>query len=182
MSVFPLQDKTRQYTNSKNKEKAAQTLTQLFRNLRRLENSSTKAGILGEILDLEIRSQYSQLLGDTVDLYIAAGQKQQAAPVLAEALQTVQTLSSGQSYAKTKSLAAIALQYAAIGQTNQALTILDQSVQTEKSIQGAEFKTQALTAIAQAYVGAGKLEQASGILAQSLRHAQAVQTQNPYRQ
>lgn len=181
-SVFQLQDKTRQYANSKNKEKASQTLTQLFRNLRRLENSSTKAAILEEILNSEMSSQYSRLLADTIDLYIAAGQKQQAAPVLAEALQTVQTLSNNQSYAKTKSLAAIARHYAAIGQTNQALTILDQSVQTEKSIQGAEFKTQALTAIAQAYVAAGKLEQASGILAQSLRHATTVQNQNPYRQ
>jgi tetratricopeptide (TPR) repeat protein len=74
-----------------------------------------------------------------------------------------------ESYAKTKSLAAIALQYAAIGQTEPALKILDQSVQTEKSIQGAEFKTKALTAIAQAYLAAGKFEQASGILDQSLR-------------
>ncbi|MBD2128789.1 hypothetical protein NDI39_14730 [Microcoleus sp. ZQ-A2] len=181
-SVFQLQGKTRQYANSKNQEKAAQTLTQLFRNLRRLENASNKAAILEEILDLEIRSQHSRLLADTVDLYIAAGQKQQAVPVLAEALQTVQTLSSGRSYAKTKSLAAIALQYAAIGQTEEALKILDQSVQTEKSIQGAEFKTKALTAIAQAYLAAGKFEQASGILDQSLRHATTVQHPNPYRQ
>lgn len=182
LSVSQLQDKARQYANLKNQEKATQTLTQLFRNLRRLENSSTKAAILEEILNSEMSGMYARLLADTVDLYIAAGQKQQAAPLLAEALQTVQTLSNNQSYAKTKSLAAIALQYAAIGQTNQALTILDQSIQTEKSIQGAEFKTQALTAIAQAYVAAGKLEQASGILDQSLRHAQAVQTQNPARQ
>jgi hypothetical protein len=42
LSVFQLQGKTRQYANSKNKEKAAQSLTQLFRNLRRLENSSIK--------------------------------------------------------------------------------------------------------------------------------------------
>jgi len=181
-SLSSLQDKARQDANSKNKEKAAQTLTQLFRNLRRLENASLKAGILEEILDLETRSQYSRLLADTVDLYIAAGQKQQAAPVVAEALQAVQTLSGSQSYAKTKSLAAIALHYAAIGQIEQALKILDQSVQTEKSIQGAEFKTQALTAIAQAYLTAGKFEQASRILDQSLRYAIAVQDPNPYRQ
>ncbi|MEW6495810.1 MAG: hypothetical protein AB1589_25315, partial [Cyanobacteriota bacterium] len=182
LSVFQLQDKTRQYANSKNQEKAAQTLTQLFRNLRRLENSSIKAAILEEILNSEMSGMYSRLLADTVDLYIAAGQKQQAAPVLAEALQTVQTLSSGQSYAKTKSIAAIALHYAAIGQSEPALKILDQSVQTEKSIQGAEFKTQALTAIAQGYLAAGKVEQASGILAQSLRHAKTVQNSNSYRQ
>jgi hypothetical protein len=182
LSVSQLQDKARQYASLKNKEKAAQTLTQLFRNLRRLENASIKAAILEEILTLEMSGMYSRLLTDTVDLYIAAGQKQQAAPVLAEALQTVQTLSSTQSYAKTKSLATIALQYAAIEQTEPALKILDQSVQTEKSIQGAEFKSQALTAIAQAYLAAGKFEQASRILDQSLPYARAVQNSNPYRQ
>ncbi|HEY9599940.1 MAG TPA: hypothetical protein V6D33_19945 [Cyanophyceae cyanobacterium] len=181
-NLFSLQEKARQYANTKNIEKAAQTLTQLFRNLRRLENSTLKAAILEEIVSLEMSSQNARSLADTVDLSISAGQKQQIAPVLAEAMQTIQTLSGGQSYAKTKSLATIALHYAAIGQTNQAVTLLNQSVQTEKSIQGAEFKTQALTAIAQGYLAAGKIEQTLAILAQSLRHAKAVESSNPYRQ
>lgn len=174
-NLFLLQEKARQSANTKNIEKAAQTLTQLFRNLRRLENSTLKAAILEEIVSLEMSSQNARSLADTVDLSISAGQKQQIAPVLAEAMQTIQSLSGDQSYAKTKSFAAIALHYAAIGQINQALTILDQSVQTEKSIQGAEFKTQALTTIAQGYLAAGKLEQASATLAQSLRHAKTVE-------
>lgn len=178
-NLSTLKDKARQYANSKNKEKAAQTLTQIFRNVRRLENGWIKAIALEEILDLEMRGSYSRLLADTVDLYIAAGQKQQAAPVLADALQTVQTLSSPQGNAKVKSLVAIAFQYRAIGQTHQALKILDQSVQTEKSIQGAEFKIQALTTIAQGYIAAGKLEQASGILAQSLRYIKTLENETP---
>jgi hypothetical protein len=178
-NLSTLKDKARQYANSKNKEKAAQTLTQVFRNVRRLENGWLKAFALEEILDLEMRSSYSRLLADTVDLYIAAGQKQQAVPVLADALQTVQTLSSPQGNAKVKSLVAIAFQYGAIGQTNQALKILDQSVQTEKSIQGAEFKIQALTTIAQGYIAAGKFEQASGILAQSLRYIKTLENETP---
>ena len=66
MSVSQLQDKARQYVNLKNKEKAAQTLIQVFRNLRRLENPSLKAAILEEILSLESQGMYSRLLADTV--------------------------------------------------------------------------------------------------------------------
>ena len=179
VSLSTLQDKARQYANSKNKEKAAQTLTQVFRNVRRLENAWIKAAVLEEIVDLEMRGSYSRLLADTVDLYIAAGQKQQAAPVLADALQTVQTLSGTQGNAKVKSLVAIAFQYGAIGQTNQVLKILDQSVETEKSIQGTEFKIQALTTIAQGYIAAGKFEQASGILAQSLQYIKTLENETP---
>jgi lipopolysaccharide biosynthesis regulator YciM len=178
-NLSTLKDKARQYANAKNKEKAAQTLAQVLRNVRCLENGWLKAFALEEILDLEMRSSYSRLVADTVDLYIAAGRKQQAVPMLADALQTVQTLSTPQGNAKIKSLVSLASHYRAIGQTTQAFKILEQSVQTSKSIEGTEFKMQALATIAQGYIAAGKFEQASELIAQLLDYTKTFENEIP---
>lgn len=179
--IAELLEQTKQYTNSKNTEKATDTLIQVFQLAQTLDKPQIKANLLDEIVSNEVRTTDSGLLGDVVEQYAASVKKEQAATLISQALQAIQTLGSGYSFVKTRTLATIAGHFAAIGQAEQALKIIPQSLEIAKSIQGAEFKTKALTEIAKAYVAVGQPEPAAAILSQSLQFATAVKYPNPYR-
>jgi tetratricopeptide (TPR) repeat protein len=138
--VTELLEQAKQYANSKNVEKAAETLIQAFQLAQPLKNPETKVNLL-EGVGNDVPTYYSRLLGNIVDHYAAAGKKDRAAMVIRQVLQVTQTLGSGYSFVKTKTLAEIAGHYAAIGQAEQALKIISQSLETAKFIQGAEFNT-----------------------------------------
>ncbi len=178
-TVSELVVKAREYTNSRNPEKAVETLTQAFQLLSTAKNAEAKANWVRDIIITPDGD--TSLLEKLVTLSVETGQKEQLSPVLSQALPVAQSLSTSYSFVKTSALTAIAHNYATIGQSAKAVAILPQSLQTANSIRGADFKTIALTAIAKAYLAAGQREQVATILSQALSQAKAIQSPNAYR-
>jgi hypothetical protein len=178
-TVFEYSQKAKDFINAKNPQEAAKALTQTFRTLATLENTQLQTGIVEDIV-ITVNNDAS-VLDNFVSQSVETKQTEPVAQVLAQILPIVQNWSQGYSSTKTNALAAIARQYATIGQTQKALEIIPQAVQSANFIQGAEFKTIALTDIARAYLAVGQNEQAKKILTQSLSFAQAIATPDPMR-
>lgn len=101
--------------------------------------------------------------------------------VMAEATRLTETLGSGYSALRVRTLTAIASAYVAIEQPQQALTTLDRAQHASRTIQGAEVQTHALTSIAEEYLAAGATDQAIAVLHRSRSFASAVQHPDPNR-
>ena len=110
---------------------------------------------------------------EEVDRLIELGEIEAVRTVLSPAQTAAQGLPSGYSALKTRLLAAIATDYAAIGDREVAFDLLSQAQQAAANIQGAELKAQALTAIAQGYVAAELWPIATDLANQALQQAES---------
>lgn len=173
--------KARDYTsnlNNQNKDKALETLIEAFKLMPTLKDVQARANLVENIIVTPDGD--TTLLEKLAALYVEPGQKEQLSPLLSQALPVTQSLNTGYSFIKTSALTAFARHYATIGQPQKALSILPQSLQSAKSLKGAQFKTIALTEIAETYTVAGKLEPVPAILEEALQFAKAYDPPNPY--
>jgi len=93
-------------------------------------------------------------------------QSAQIQSVLEQLLQLTYRLTPKTSYVKTRSLAAIAHQYAMLGQSQSAIRVLDQARVAADSIQGGIFTANALIDVAEGYAAISQPQPALSILAQ----------------
>ncbi|MBD1918085.1 hypothetical protein [Phormidium sp. FACHB-77] len=170
-AVNELVDQAQQHVNDRQTEAAAIALTQAFEAIGQVEDVSSKVTLLDQIINSYEGSADRSLLEQLVN-QANPPQRQQVAAVLPQAAQVTQSLSSGYSATKTRTLTSIARYYGILEQPQQTQTVLAQALQASQSIRGAEFQTKALTDIAQIYVAIHQLQAAVPILAQSLQFAQ----------
>jgi hypothetical protein len=175
-----LVDQARQHVNDGQTEAAAIALIQAFEAIEQVEDVSAKVTLLDQIINSYEGSSELSLLEQLVN-QANPSQRQQVAAVLPQAVQVTQSLNSGYSAAKTRTLTSIARYYSILEQPQQTQTVLAQALQASQSIRGAEFQTKALTSIAQVYVAIRQPQSAAPILAQSLQFAQAATYPNAYR-
>ncbi|MBD2106774.1 hypothetical protein [Nodosilinea sp. FACHB-13] len=167
-----LVDQARQHVNDGQTEAAAIALAQAFEAIGQVEDVGAKVTLLDQIINSYEGSADRSLLEQLVN-QANPPQRQQVAAVLPQAVQVTQSLSSGYSAIKTRTLTSIARYYGILEQPQQAQPVLTKALQASQSISGAEFQTKALTDIAQVYVAIRQLQAAVPILAQSLQFAQA---------
>ncbi|MBD2066120.1 hypothetical protein H6F93_00990, partial [Leptolyngbya sp. FACHB-671] len=175
-----LVDQARQHVNDGQTEAAAIALIQAFEAIGQVEDVSAKVTLLDQIINSYEGSSERSLLEQLVNQANPL-QRQQVAAVLPQAVQVTQSLSSGYSVAKTRTLTSIARYYSILEQPQQTQTVLAEALEASQSIRGAEFQTKALTSIAQVYVAIGQPQAATPILAQSLQFAQTATYPNAYR-
>ncbi|MBD3885751.1 hypothetical protein IFO70_28985 [Phormidium tenue FACHB-886] len=175
-----LVDQARQHVNDGQTEAAAIALIQTFEVIGQVEDVPAKVTLLDQIINSYEGSSELSLLEQLVN-QANPPQRQQVVAVLPKAVQVTQSLSSGYSAAKTRTLTSIARYYSILEQPQQTQTVLAQALQASQSIRGAEFQTKALTEIAQVYVAIRQPQAAAPILAQSLQFAQAATYPEGYR-
>ncbi|MBW4462040.1 MAG: hypothetical protein KME47_17635 [Nodosilinea sp. WJT8-NPBG4] len=167
-----LVDQARQHINDRQTEAAAIALTQAFEAIGQVEDVAAKVTLLDQIINSYEGSADRSLIEQLVN-QANPPQQQQVAAVLPQAVQVTQSLSSGYSAIKTRTLTSIARYYGVLEQPQQAQPVLAQALQASRLIRGAEFQTKALTDIAQVYMAIRQPQLAVPIVAQSLQFAQA---------
>jgi hypothetical protein len=142
------------------------------------KNPAITTTFLSQLVDSYLPQE--SLLGRLAQ-QVEPSQKPQVSKLLTSVASLTQSLNSGYSVAKTKTLTRIANYFRTIGEQQQALSLLTQALTASQSIKGAEFQTKALTPIAQEYLALNQTAQAEKILAQSLQFAQQSQPKEPIR-
>jgi Tfp pilus assembly protein PilF len=161
-------------------DEASILLVRSLQTIRGMENFAAKVNLLERVVgsvppDLAYISPLERLVR------VVPPQSPQAAlAVLSAAYDTTQTVSSGYSASKTRTLAMLANYAIRIGQPARSASILGQALTASNPIQNADFKTIALSGIAEAYINAGQANAAEPILARSLQFAQTINSRNPY--
>ncbi len=153
-------------------EQAVGSISQAIQIALTANNPRLTSNFLNLLLDSQVVQD--SLLGKLVQ-QAEPSQKAQVNNLLTSLTRLTQSLNSGYSFVKTKSLTRIA-------NYSQSVSLLPQALATSKFIQGNEFKTKALTPIAQEYLGFKQTAQAESILNQSLQFARRIETKNPLRQ
>jgi len=159
-------------------EQAISRINQVIQIALKAKNTTVTNNLLTQLVDSYLPQD--SLLGKLAQ-QIEPNQKPQFRQLLTSFTTLTQSLNSGYSVAKTRSLTRIANYYRIIGDQPQALSLLTQALATSQFIKGAEFQTKALTLIAQEYLALKQTAPAEQILAQSLQFAQQVQPKEPIR-
>lgn len=167
-----LVNQARQHVNAGQTEAAAIALTRAFEAIGQVEDVAAKVTLLDQIINSYEGSADRSLLEQLVN-QTKPPQQPQIAAALPQAVQATQSLSSGYSAIKTRTLTSIARYYINLADPQQTQTVLAQALQASQPIRGAEFQTKALTDIAQIYAQIGERQAAAPILAQALQFAQA---------
>lgn len=178
--VNGLVDQARQHVNDGQTEAAAIALAQAFEAIGQVEDVAAKVTLLDQVINSYEGSADRSLLEQLIN-QANPSQRPQVVAVLPQAVQVTQSLSSGYSAIKTRTLTSIARYYSILEQPEPTQTVLAQALQVSQSIRGAEFQTKALTDIAKVYVAIRQPQAAAPILAQSLQFAQAATYPNAYR-
>ncbi|HBB31238.1 MAG TPA: hypothetical protein DDZ80_28245 [Cyanobacteria bacterium UBA8803] len=163
--VWPLEE-ARSALDRKNGEGTLRSLQEALPLALQLKNTGMLSSILEQWL-LDTNEGYLitrfQRLMQYVDL---PNQSVQVEPVLNQLLQITQRLTPANSYIKTRALAAIAIQYSRLGQSEAALKVLDQARVAAGSIQDPIFTANALMDIAEGYATIFQPQPALSILPQ----------------
>ncbi|MBD2088349.1 hypothetical protein H6F67_00465 [Microcoleus sp. FACHB-1515] len=162
-------------------DEASILLVRSLQTIRGMENSADKVTFIERVVgslppDIAYTSPLERLVRA-----VPTQSPQAALAVISAAYDTTQTVSSGYSASKTRTLTALANYATRIGQPDRSVNILGQALNASNLIQGAEFKTIALSNVAEAYINAGQANDAVPILARSLQFAQTITSSNPYR-
>ncbi|GAX38083.1 hypothetical protein [Nodularia sp. NIES-3585] len=161
-----------QAINDGKSEQAVGSISQAIQIALTANNPRLTSNFLNQLLDSEVVQD--SLLGKLMQ-QAEPSQKAQVNNLLTSLTRLTQSLHSGYSFVKTKSLTRIA-------NYSQSVSLLPQALAASKFIQGNEFKTKALTPIAQEYLAFKQTAPAESILNQSLQFARRIETKNPLRQ
>ncbi|MBD0335557.1 MAG: hypothetical protein ICV62_08710, partial [Cyanobacteria bacterium Co-bin13] len=146
-----------------------------------MENSPAKVNLLERLVgSVNENTAHTGVLERLLQA-VSPENPQPALAVLAAAVETTQSLSSGYSASKTRTFLALADYYTELGQPDQNRQVLAEALSASMSILGAEFQTLALSAIADAYIQIDQVETALPLLAQALESVPVFPTE-PYRQ
>ncbi len=172
LQIIRLVSDAEQEINRAINQPAIGQITQAIQIALTANNPKVTTNLLNLLIDSNVVEE--SLLGKLVQ-QSEPSQKAQINNLLSSATRLTQTLNSGYSFVKTRSLTRLA-------NYSQSLSLLTQALVASKFIQGNEFKTKALTPIAQEYLAFKQTAQAESILNQSLQFARRIETQNPLRQ
>ncbi|WP_190487492.1 hypothetical protein [Pseudanabaena sp. FACHB-2040] len=174
-------DQAEQSLNSGQLDHAALLLVRTLQNIQAMENSPAKVNLLERLVgSVNENSAHTGILKRLVQT-VPTEKPQPAIAVLAAAVETTQSLSSGYSASKTRTFLALADYYTGLGQPGQNRQALAEALSASMSIHGAEFQTMAFSAIAAAYIQVDQVETAVPLLAQALESTKAFPAE-PYRQ
>ncbi|MBD0267496.1 MAG: hypothetical protein ICV77_04295, partial [Cyanobacteria bacterium Co-bin8] len=173
-------DQAEQSLSSGQLDHAALLLVRTLQNIQAMENSPAKVNLLERLVgSVNENSAHTGILKRLVQT-VPAEKPQPAIAVLAAAVETTQSLSSGYSASKTRTFLALADYYTELEQPDQNRQALAEALSASMSIHGAEFQTMAFSAIAAAYIQVDQVETAVPLLAQALESTKAFPAE-PYR-
>ena len=173
-------EQVRQLVNERQITAAAQTLSAAVQAVGRIENLQTKTSLLnGMVNSIPINpSLLEQLVNQANEPTATTQQRQQIAAVLPQVAQVAQSLNTGYSAVKTRTLTSIARYYMTLGQRQQSQATLGQALEASRFLRGADFQAPALIGIAQEYLMISQPEAATPLIAQSLPLAQSIANVN----
>lgn len=159
---------------------ASQLLIQALQDIRELPNSAVKVDLLERLVgSLGPNVAYTSPLDQLVQA-VPPQAPRVAIVVLDEAFETAQTLSSGYSASKARTLTILANDFTRLEQRDLSYDLLSDALIAVNTIQGADFQTIALSDIAEVYIQAGDQAAAAPILDRVLPIAQRINDPNPY--
>ncbi|MBD2462585.1 hypothetical protein H6G89_16210 [Oscillatoria sp. FACHB-1407] len=162
-------------------DQASRVLLQALQQLRAMPNSPIRVSLLERLVgSVGENVAYTSPLDQLVRA-VSPQRPQAALAVLSAAFDLTRTVSNSYSASKTRTLIALANDYAQLRQPDQSHRILTEALTTSNTIQGAEFKAIALIGIAEAYVNAEQRDRVAPILERSLQSVQAIPNPNAYR-
>ncbi|MCT7956534.1 tetratricopeptide repeat protein [Laspinema palackyanum] len=178
--LFELRDRAQNHIQSGKLDQAAEDLIELFQGMQSV--SKNRDRVLSFIEVVNGTQAQEGMLETLVNRLVEQGESFQADLVLDAAAGMSNSLDTGYSYAKTRTLAGIARLYIQRGQRDRARTTLARAILAETGIRGAAFKTKGLSEIARTYIALEDTIQASQILGRSLHYAQSIVYQDAYSQ
>jgi tetratricopeptide (TPR) repeat protein len=116
--------------------------------------------------------QRIETLVEIAQAYRSAGQKEQAAKVLSQALEFALVMKDNN--ARSGTLAEIADIYGAVGQQEQAIDILSQALRVAQAIASLDDKVSALRHIADKYAAVGQKNKGTEVLSQAIQVAKTL--------
>lgn len=159
---------------------ASQLLVQALQDIRELPNSAVKVNLLERLVgSLGPNVAYTSPLDQLVQA-VPPQAPRVAVVVLDEAFETTQTLSSGYSASKVRTLTTLANDFTRLEQRDRSRDLLSDALVAVNTIQGADFQTIALSDIAEAYIKVGDQAAAAPILDRVLPMARTIDDPNPY--
>ncbi|MCT7971749.1 tetratricopeptide repeat protein [Laspinema olomoucense] len=178
--LFELRDRAQNHIQSGKLEQAAKDLIELFQGM---QTVSPRRDTVLSLIEIVTGTQAQEgMLETLVNRLVEQGKGSQAVSVLDAAAGVSNSLDTGYSYGKTRTLAGIARLYIQTEQRDRARTTLARAILAETGIRGAAFKTKGLSEIARTYIALGDTLQASQILGRSLQQAQSIVYQDAYSQ
>ncbi|MCT7961085.1 hypothetical protein NG791_10405 [Laspinema sp. D1] len=178
--LFELRDRAQNNIQSGKLDQAAKDMIELFQAMQAV--SKNRDRVLSWVEMVNGTPAQEGMLETLVNRLVEQGESSQAESVLDAAAGVSNSLDTGYSYGKTRTLAGIARLYIQTGQRDRARATLARAILAETGIRGAAFKTKGLSEIARTYIALEDTIQASQILGRSLHYAQSIVYQDAYSQ
>lgn len=168
-------ERTRQLINDRQTDAAVQSLIEIIQASGRLQDVSIKASSLDGLVNTASAdsSPFEQLINQA-----SPDQQQRLTRALGQTVQIAQSLNSGYSAVKTRSLTSIARYYARLAQGQQSQAALGQALQASRFLRDVNFQAPALVGIAQGYLAIRQPQTAAPLIDQALQAAQSITNPN----